>query len=249
MKNTMIVIATALVLAALALVAWASLALQAQLAMFQAQLAVYGDPPGVKNPGPELFATAEQPPLAGNAVVYVATQPTDEEARTWRFLRKRIPMRFDHETPLREVLQTIRETSRDPGDDGDALRFYLDPNGLEEVDASPDSWIIFEQDEAEVAAALKLMLDSLGLVFTVDRDGLIIITSPESAYLTSNNADALILSAIEHLRDEVAALRWEVASLRTGTPVPKIQGPGFMSGGLLSVPPAPPASSLPKIHP
>ncbi len=83
-----------------------------------------------------------------------------------------VPMNFQTETALSEVLVYIREATKQ--DDSDVLPIYVDPIGLQETDKSMSSTVILELEGIPLRITLKLMLKQLGLSYFV-KDGILFI--------------------------------------------------------------------------
>jgi hypothetical protein len=229
-----------LIIAALAVVGWASLGLQAQLALFQAQLALYsGNPPrpGAIQPSP--FATIEDPPLEPLPTVHLVSRSTPASARTWQVLWKPLDMPFPNETALGDVLEYVRKATCDAEAFPDGLPIYVDPNGLIEMEKTTDSPIeAIDIRGIPLASSLDLLLKQLGLTFTVHDDGLVVISSETLLGGSVTDSNALMLDTLSKLNAEVSALRWEVAALRTGkgfVAPPRRTVFGGMSGGMVGM--------------
>jgi hypothetical protein len=85
-------------------------------------------------------------------------------------LEKVVPMSFPDETPLRDVLKYIKEATKGTG--GTDIPIYVDPIGLQEAEKTIDSPVTLDLDNVPLRTTLRLMLDQLGLGYTV-RDGLL----------------------------------------------------------------------------
>jgi hypothetical protein len=100
-------------------------------------------------------------------------------ARIWDALQRPAPMRFPNDTPLDEVLKYVRGatvTRTYPG-----IPIYIDPIGLHEAEKTEQSTVKIDLDGVPLATTLHLILKQLGLSYSV-RDGLVLITSTESAF-------------------------------------------------------------------
>src|SRR5262249_32771126 len=116
--------------------------------------------------------------------------------------------------------------TRSEGEAG--LQIYVDPIGLQEADKTMDSPVTLNVEGIPLGKALTLMLKQLGLRYRADPEGLVVIDSECCEDAITTDPDVLMLDALSKLRVEVAALRWEVASLRTGGKV-SLSTPGMRS--------------------
>ena len=88
-------------------------------------------------------------------------------------------MRFIEDTPLEDVLKYLATATRAPY--GKDIPIYLDPLGLQEAEKSLTSTVRnLEFDGVPLKTSLRLCLDQLDLSYRI-RDGLLLITSKESA--------------------------------------------------------------------
>jgi hypothetical protein len=100
-------------------------------------------------------------------------------ARIWNTLEQPVPMRFNEDTPLEDVLKYLATATRGP--DGKGIPIYLDPIGLQEAEKSITSTVRnLDFDGVPLKTSLRLCLDQLDLTYRI-RDGLLLITSKESA--------------------------------------------------------------------
>ncbi len=104
----------------------------------------------------------------------------DRSQRIIEVLAKPISMHFGEETPLADVLKHIKASTKGPAF-GDGLPIYVDPIGLSEADKTMTSTVrSVEVDGVPLRTTLKLLLNQLDLTYVV-HDGLLRITSRESA--------------------------------------------------------------------
>jgi hypothetical protein len=94
--------------------------------------------------------------------------------RVLKALDQVIPMRFPHETPLKDVLNYIRATALGP--DGSGIPIYVDPVGLNEAEKSETSPVQIELEGVPLSTTLRLTLRQIGMMYYV-KDGLLEITS------------------------------------------------------------------------
>jgi RNA polymerase sigma factor (sigma-70 family) len=92
-------------------------------------------------------------------------------------LNREVAVPFGKETPLRDVLQHIRENARDP--QGKMIPIYVDPIGLQEAEKTLDSPIQLQLEDVPVRTTLRLILRQLSLIYKVE-DGMLKITALET---------------------------------------------------------------------
>ena len=103
---------------------------------------------------------------------------TAANARIREALKQPVPMHFHEETPLEDVLKSVRKATT--GTDGKGIPIYVDPIGLSEADKTPTSTVrSIELDGVPLRASLRLCLNQLDLGFRVT-DGYLLITAQES---------------------------------------------------------------------
>ncbi len=112
------------------------------------------------------------------------TGPTDaHDDRSQRIiaeLGKPISMPFGAETPLEDVLQYVKTSTKGPAF-VDGIPIYVDPIGLAQVDKSMKSTVRdFQIEGVPLRTTLKLLLRQLDMTYVLS-DGLLRITSNESA--------------------------------------------------------------------
>jgi hypothetical protein len=156
------------------------------------------------------------------ARVYVSAPVTAEAARTWAKLQQKVSMPFANETPLEDVLKYIETATQDEGEPNSGIPIYVDPIGLQEAEKSLQTPIILNLEGMPLSTTLTLMLRQLGLEYTVQKDGLLIIGNEHDAD-SLGDPSALILERLDRLQTEVTALRKEMSMLR---------GMGGMGGGM-----------------
>ena len=209
MKNLLRIGVPLIAFAALAVTAWVAASLQAQIAGAEHMLASAADlgiPPG---------ESADHHPdsVPTTTVHLAAAPPTHAAARTWLRLSRSTDFSFTADTPLIDALDFLRKQSAeaDPGVPG--LAFYVDPVALQEHERTLTSPVLLELDGVSLAKGLTLLLAQLDLVFDVQEDGLVLVTSKDRDG-HPEHPEALILDSLASLRSEVACLRQEVAALR-----------------------------------
>jgi hypothetical protein len=150
--------------------------------------------------------------------VYLFTPMTPKAAQTWLKLQEPITVPFANETPLEDFLKFIKDETRGKDKQEPGISFYVDPVGLNEVERTMTSPITVDLENLPIATVLGLALRQLGLQYSVQKDGLVVITDMNGGEKPEpiDDPTPLVLEGIESLRAEVAALRREVSSLRKG---------------------------------
>ncbi len=151
---------------------------------------------------------------------------TERAARVWLKLHERISMNFPADTPLEDVKKYIESSTQDEkAGFPTGLPIYVDPQGLREVDKTMASTVSINVEGIPLALTLKLLLKQLGLVYRIDPEGVLIVTSPGDAAgagpVRRPRADA---DAIRQLKEEMATLRAEVHDLRRDLKAPGAKG-------------------------
>ena len=106
---------------------------------------------------------------------------TDEapDALVLKQLEQPVPMHFNEETPLEEVLKHVVEWTR--AVNGIGLPIYVDPIGLQDAHKSMTSTVRnINLEGKRLRTTLALILTQLDLLYVI-RDGLVIITAAKSA--------------------------------------------------------------------
>lgn len=137
-------------------------------------------------------------------VVYIVPPITAKAARTWLKLNEPVAFNFPHETPLEDVLKYLKSATEEPK--GKGLVFYVDPVGLANSEKQITSAVVLDVDQVSIASGLKLLLAQLDLVFHVNDEGLVVITSVDGGDHWADEP-ARILGELEDLKEEVASLR------------------------------------------
>jgi hypothetical protein len=105
----------------------------------------------------------------------------DRDEKTKRIieeLEKPVPMPFNEETPLEDVLKYIKTSTTTATYSG--IPIYVDPIGLSEADKTLSNTVKnLDLDGVPLKITLKLLLKQLDLTYTV-KDGFLMITSKES---------------------------------------------------------------------
>jgi hypothetical protein len=92
-------------------------------------------------------------------------------------LNERMTASFPRDVPLENVLKYIKLTTQSEELDlPSGIPIYVDPIGLEETKNTLASPVMFAVEGIPIKDALRLVLDQLGLTYTV-KDGLLTITS------------------------------------------------------------------------
>ncbi len=117
-------------------------------------------------------------PAVANGLWSGPNTTTAANARIHELLKQPIPMHFDDETPLEDVVNFIKKATS--GKDGKGIPIYVDPIGLSEADKTMASTVRnIELDGVPLRVTLRLCLNQLDLAFGVT-DGYLLITSKES---------------------------------------------------------------------
>ena len=102
----------------------------------------------------------------------VANDP--RSAKVAAELTRVVSLNFANDTPLEEVLKTVQSLTQGPNFP-QGISVYVDPVGLADAEQKMSSPIRFNVPDVTLKTALKLMLDQLGLVYSI-KDGLLMIT-------------------------------------------------------------------------
>jgi hypothetical protein len=95
-------------------------------------------------------------------------------------LDKPIPIKFATETPLSDVIKSIRDSTVDKAAGLPAgIPIYVDPQGLQDSDKTLDSTVTLDLEGIALKTTLRLLLNQLSLTYWV-RDGLLTITSTQT---------------------------------------------------------------------
>jgi len=157
------------------------------------------------------FGGQDEELLEHNPVVHLAARPMSIEAtKLWLKLQHKVDMQFPNDTPLGDVVKYIQQATIDKQDFPEGVSVYVDPVGLQDADKTMESTIKMDLKGIPLATTLRLLLKQLGLVYQVQKDGILFITSPEDS---PAETDEKILDNLSALRSEVKALREEVRLL------------------------------------
>jgi hypothetical protein len=150
--------------------------------------------------------------------VHVFTPMTPRAAKTWLRLQEPITVSFPDESPFEDFLKSFKEATRDREKKEPGIAIYVDPVGMNEAEKTMTSPIVLDLVDIPAATALELVLRQLGLKYSVQKDGLVVITSVdhEGDVEPINDPAPAMLEELSALRAEVAALRREVARLGRG---------------------------------
>jgi hypothetical protein len=86
-----------------------------------------------------------------------------------------IAMEFSNETPLEDVLKSIKQATKGPNDSG--IPIYIDPLGLQKAERSVNSPITINVKGLSIKDILMQIRAQLGLAYTV-KDDVLIISDP-----------------------------------------------------------------------
>lgn len=140
------------------------------------------------------------------SVLLEKTDPNPLSKAVWKMLEQPVPMNFPNDTSLDDVLKHIQgaiKSSKSTGPNPRGLPIYVDPVGLIEADKSPQSTVNINLDGVPLKTTLRLILGQLELAYLV-RDGVLVITSSESALIEVENA-LRVIEAEEEFAEAPAA--------------------------------------------
>ncbi len=113
----------------------------------------------------------------------LAVDAKPETAMVLKFLERPLRMSFESETPLENVINYIKESTK-VGDKNFAFDIELSPIGLSEADKTAASPVrMLDLEGVPLKTTLRLLLRQLDLAFYVE-EGVLIITSAESVQKT-----------------------------------------------------------------
>ena len=186
---------------------------------------------------PPMFSTGIDPSMQALPTKHIVSPRTVASVKTWLRLQKVVAISFAEETPLEDVLKFIKLSSHDESSKSGTFSIYVDPVGLQEADRTMTSPVTLALEGQTLETSLKLMLDQIGLVSYIRDDGIIFIDNKDSETPHIEDPQAVMLDTLSTLRTEVAALRWEVATMRAGVPLTTLgnaSGVGGWYGSLSS---------------
>ena len=117
------------------------------------------------------------PHVSGFPVADDRTFPAN--ARILETLERPIPFRFPTKTPLEDVLKHLRTVTQDA--DGEGIRVYVDPVGLQEAEKSMTSTVVLDVTGVPLKTSLHICLKQLGLAYIV-KAGFLMISSREAVW-------------------------------------------------------------------
>ena len=88
-----------------------------------------------------------------------------------------VSLNFPEDTPLSDVLKYIKDATQGANDSG--IPIYVDPIGLADAEQTMSSPVKINLDGVPLKTTLKLMLNQLGLIYTVN-NGLLTITGKDA---------------------------------------------------------------------
>ncbi len=103
-------------------------------------------------------------------------------------LEKPVKMPFPSSTPLGDVLEYLKQVTKDPPGNR-AMEFLVVPSGLEEAQRTLNSTVRMDLEGVPLRTMLPLLLDQLGLACVV-KDGRLVIHSAEGIGKLKRNAGA-----------------------------------------------------------
>jgi hypothetical protein len=120
------------------------------------------------------------------------TSPGDRSRQITRALERPVDIPFAAETPLKQVVAFVRSQTQSASFP-DGIPVYIDPNALQWAEKTEDSPVQFDLRNVPLDAALKLMLDQLGLIYVI-RDGILRITHESDDSIQRDLLERLALS-------------------------------------------------------
>ena len=148
---------------------------------------------------------------------------TAAQARIREALNQPIPMHFLEETPLEDVLSSIKTATTSA--DGKPIPIYVDPIGLLQAEKTMASTVTnIDLDSLPLSTSLRLCLAQLDLAYYV-KDGLLVITCRDSEDLPSSPATDDAFQVVGHC---VLAL---IAAGLGGLAAPLVCGRGRKASG------------------
>jgi hypothetical protein len=145
----------------------------------------------IENDGPELISTMllrspdgyrEDARVHGTLQSVLTQLRTGYDVGDQRIIAKlnmAVPIAFPNETPLEDVLKSIKASTQGPDDNG--IPIYVDPIGLQDAEKTMQSPVTLDLEGLPLKTTLPLLLKQLGMSYMV-RDGLMTITSQSRAY-------------------------------------------------------------------
>jgi hypothetical protein len=112
---------------------------------------------------------------------YESVSLDSRDAKTQAILGKLdqpVSMPFPNDTPLEDVIKYIKSATVSPALP-EGIPIYIDPIGLQEAEKSEAAPVKINLEGVPLKRSLKLLLNQLGLTYTV-KDGLMTITSKEA---------------------------------------------------------------------
>ncbi len=153
--------------------------------------------------------------------IHVLAPPMSLEAtKVWLKLQEKVSMNFPNDTPLEDVKKYVEQSTREEkGNFPTGIPIYVDPQGLKDSDKTMASTITMNVEGMPLALTLKLLLKQLNLAYTIQKDGLLIITSQDAEEVTDGSTR--VLEELGALRAEVQALHREIRAVRPAGPMEK----------------------------
>jgi len=157
--------------------------------------------------------------LEAPPTIYLSAPPMSRDAaRTYARLQEKVGMNFPTDTPLDEVKRYIEEVTAEKDDPNSGVPLFFEPQGLQDADKTMQSTVSLAfKRPIPLATSLKLILDQVGLKYSIQEDGIVVVTSKDGDS-TPAEAGPLILNTLAEIRAEVKALREEVRLFRRGEP-------------------------------
>ncbi len=112
-------------------------------------------------------------------------------------LQEKHALNFPDGTTLEAVKKHLEEITRDKGDFPDGIPIYVNPQGLQDGDKTMESTVAMSIKGIPLGTTLALLLGQVNLIYWVNEDGLLIITSFMSEDTPHPNIDDLRFAGFE----------------------------------------------------
>lgn len=151
------------------------------------------------------FGGGQVPALDSARVVHVATPLTSRMAKTWVKLQKEVTFSFPNEVPFEEFLKNVRELTRGQ-EDKKGISIYIDPIGLQNAEKTINVPVTLDLEDVPIATGFEMVLKQLGLMFYVQKDGVVVITNEDSEAVLSDPM-VKVLEELETIRNQVGEIK------------------------------------------
>jgi RNA polymerase sigma factor (sigma-70 family) len=138
-----------------------------------------GDGPAPGRPSKARLEQERRIDIARMAESLSSEEQSAADKAVLKKLDEPIGLRFAEPTPLEDLLKFIKSASQGPTDSG--IPIYVDPQGLNEANATLTSTVTIDLEGVPLKATLRLALKQLGLAYCV-KDGVLMISSINGIY-------------------------------------------------------------------